>query len=151
MIYDSLKRLERYEGLFPRLYRGLELLRTTDFSTLEDKLYEVEGRDLFFSLQSYDSKPANDTPEAHRDYIDIQFLVEGEEKIGIAPLEDMVEEVEGRPDSDIWSYRGLVDEITLTGDRFAVFFPGDAHAPGIAPKKPAHCRKCVVKVKLSKS
>lgn len=80
MIYDSLKHLERYEGIFPRLYRGLELLRTTDFSTLEDKLYEVEGRDLFFSLQSYDSKPANDTPEAHRDYIDIQFLVEGEEK-----------------------------------------------------------------------
>lgn len=93
MIYDSLKHLEQYEGTFPRLYRGLELLRTTDFSTLEDKLYEVEGRDLFFSLQSYDSKPANDTPEAHRDYIDIQFLVEGEEKIGIAPLEDMVEEV----------------------------------------------------------
>lgn len=68
MIYDSLKHLEQYEGIFPRLYRGLELLRTTDFSTLEDKLYEVEGRDLFFSLQSYDSKPANDTPEAHRDY-----------------------------------------------------------------------------------
>lgn len=113
MIYDSLKHLEQYQGIFPQLYRGLELLRTTDFSTLEDKLYEVEGRDLFFSLQSYDSKPANDTPEAHRDYIDIQFLVEGEEKIGIAPLEDMVEEVEGRPDSDIWFYRGPVDEITL--------------------------------------
>ena len=57
MIYDSLKHLEQYEGTFPRLYRGLELLRTTDFSTLEDKLYEVEGRDLFFSLQSYDSSP----------------------------------------------------------------------------------------------
>ena len=62
-----------------------------------------------------------------------------------------MEEVEGRPDSDIWFYRGPVDEITLTGDRFAVFFPGDAHAPGIALEEPAHCRKCVVKVRLSKS
>lgn len=148
MIYDSLRHLEQYRGLAPRLYRGLELLRTTDFSALEDGAYEVEGRDLFFSLQSYQTKPVNLTPEAHRAYIDIQFLVEGEEKVGIAPLEDMGEEVEGRPDSDIWFYRGPVDEITLTGDRFAVFFPGDAHAPGIAPDEPSPCRKCVVKVRL---
>lgn len=148
MIYDTLNHLEQYQGLFPRLYRGLELLRTTDFSSLADGPYEVEGKDLFFSLQSYESKPANLTPEAHRDYIDIQFLVEGTEKVGVAPLEDMLEEVEGRPDSDIWFYRGPVDEITLSGNRFAVFFPGDAHAPGIAPEKPASCRKCIVKVRL---
>ncbi len=96
----------------------------------------MEGKDLFFfPLPVYESKPANLTPEAHRDYIDIQFLVEGTEKVGVAPLEDMLEEVEGRPDSDIWFYRGPVDEITLSGNRFAVFFPGDAHAPGIAGRK----------------
>lgn len=148
MIYDTLKHLEQYQGLFPRLYRGLELLRTTDFSSLADGPYEVEGKDLFFSLQSYESKPANLTPEAHRDYIDIQFLVEGAEKVGVAPLEDMLEEVDGRPESDIWFYRGPVDELTLSGDRFAVFFPGDAHAPGIALGQPAPCRKCIVKVHL---
>lgn len=148
MIYDTLKHLEQYQGLAPRLYRGLELLRTTDFSSLADGPYEVEGKELFFSLQSYESKPANLTPEAHRDYIDIQFLVEGAEKVGVAPLEDMLEEVDGRPESDIWFYRGPVDELTLSGDRFAVFFPGDAHAPGIALGQPAPCRKCIVKVHL---
>lgn len=147
MIYDTLKHLAQYQGLSPRLLRGLELLRTADFSSLEDRSYEVEGKDLFFSLQSYETKPANPTPEAHRDYIDIQFLVEGAEKIGVAPLEAMTEEAEGHPDRDIWFYHGPVDEITLTGDRFAVFFPGDAHAPGIALGRPAPCRKCVVKVK----
>lgn len=148
MIYDTLKHLEQYQWLAPRLYRGLELLRTTDFSSLADGPYDVEGKELFFSLQSYESKPANLTPEAHRDYIDIQFLVEGAEKVGVAPLEDMLEEVEGRPESDIWFYRGPVDELTLSGDRFAVFFPGDAHAPGIALGQPAPCRKCIVKVHL---
>ena len=149
MIYDTLNHLEQYQGLFPRLYRGLELLRTTDFSSLADGPYEVEGKDLFFSLQSYESKPANLTPEAHRDYIDIQFLVSGREKMGVAPLEDMSEEVEARPDGDIWFYRGPMDYITLTaGDRFAVLWPGDAHAPSIAVDSPAPCRKCVVKVKV---
>ena len=149
MLYDSLKHIEFYKGIHPGVYRALEILRDTDFSQLEDKRYEVDGDNLFFFLQSYETKPDNDTPEAHRKYIDIQFLVSGREKMGVAPLEDMSEEVEARPDGDIWFYRGPMDYITLTaGDRFAVLWPGDAHAPSIAVDRPAPCRKCVVKVKV---
>ena len=149
MLYDSLKHIEFYKGIHPGVYRALEILRDTDFSQLEDKRYEVDGDNLFFFLQSYETKPDNDTPEAHRKYIDIQFLVSGREKMGVAPLEDMSEEVEARPDGDIWFYRGPMDYITLTaGDRFAVLWPGDAHASSIAVDSPAPCRKCVVKVKV---
>ena len=149
MLYDSLKHIDFYKGIHPGVYRALEILRDTDFSQLEDKRYEVDGDNLFFFLQSYETKPDNDTPEAHRKYIDIQFLVSGREKMGVAPLEDMSEEVEARPDGDIWFYRGPMDYITLTaGDRFAVLWPGDAHAPSIAVDSPAPCRKCVVKVKV---
>lgn len=148
MIYDSLKHLEAYKGIHPGVYRGLKLLTETDFSTLEEKRYEVDGDNLFFSIQAYDSKPVNDTPEAHRKYIDIQFLISGAEKIGVAPLEEMTEEVEARPEGDIWFYHGPTDEITLTGDRFAVFFPGDTHAPCIAVDQPIPCRKCIIKVKV---
>ena len=109
----------------------------------------MDGDNLFIFLQTYETKPDNDTPEAHRKYIDIQFLVSGREKMGVAPLEDMSEEVEARPDGDIWFYRGPMDYISLTaGDRFAVLWPGDAHAPSIAVDSPAPCRKCVVKVKV---
>lgn len=148
MIYDSLNNLKEYAGISPRLYQGLQLLTCTNFSALADGRHEVDGDNLFFSLQSYESKPINDTPEAHREYIDIQFLIQGQEKIGVAPLEDMTEEIEARPESDIWFYHGDVDEITLSGNRFAVFFPGDAHAPCIAINQPEPCRKCVVKVRV---
>ena len=149
MIYDSLKHLESYKGIHPGVYRALELLRDMDFSQYEDgKQYEVDGRNLFFFFQTYENKPANDTPEAHRTYVDIQYLVSGAEKVGVAPLEDMTEEVEARPDGDIWFYHGPLDELTLTGDRFMVFFPGDAHAPSIALGQPQTCRKCVVKVRV---
>lgn len=149
MIYDSLKHLEAYKGIHPGIYRGLELLRDTDFSTLQDERYEVDGDDLFFFIQSYESKPVNDTPEAHRKYVDIQFLISGQEKMGVGALEDMTEEVEARPQGDIWFYHGPMDEVTLSGDKFAVLFPGDAHAPCIAVDgTPVPCRKCVVKVKV---
>lgn len=150
MIYDSIQHIEAYRGIHPGVYRGLEILRDTDFSKLEDKRYEVDGEDLFFFVQSYESKPANDTPEAHRKYIDIQYVISGEEKMGVGPLEEMTEEVEARPDGDIWFYHGPLDEITLANGRFAVLWPGDAHAPGIALGQPAPCRKCVIKVKVER-
>ena len=149
MIYDSLKHLEAYKGIHPGIYRGLELLRDTDFSQQEDGRYEVEGSELFYLLQSYETKEVNDTPEAHKKYVDIQFLISGQEKMGVGALEDMTEEVEARPQGDIWFYHGPLDEVTLSGDKFAVLFPGDAHAPCInVGSAPVPCRKCVVKVRV---
>ncbi len=149
MIYDTLQHLETYKGIHPGVMRGLELLRDTDLSGMEDGRHEVDGDDLFFLLQSYDSKEVNDTPEAHRTYIDIQCLLSGEELVGVAPVEEMTEEVEARPEGDIWFYHGPVSPLPLSGSRFIALWPGDAHAPCIAVDgKPAPCRKCVVKVKV---
>lgn len=148
MIFDSLNHIEAYKGIHPGVYKGLCLLRDTDFSKLEDQRYEVDGDDLFFFVQSYESNPSNDTPEAHRKYIDIQCVLSGGETMGVAPLEEMTEEVEARPDNDIWFYRGATDTVTLLPGRFAVLFPGDAHAPGVAVDAPAPVRKVVVKVKV---
>ena len=86
MIYDRLDQIERYKGLQPRLYKALELLRDTDFSKIPDGTYEVEGRDLFYFVQSYDNKPDNDGPEAHKAYVDIQCVLEGREKMGVGIL-----------------------------------------------------------------
>ena len=98
MIFDSLKNLEQYKTVHPRIYRGLQLLRDTDFAALTESRYEVEGEDLFFFLQDYETRPVNDTPEAHRKYADIQFVLSGREKFDVAPLQDMTEEVEAHPD-----------------------------------------------------
>lgn len=148
MIYDTLDHLEAYRGVHPGVMRGLELLRDTDFSQWEDGRHEIDGERLFILLQSYETKLQNDTPEAHRKYIDIQYLLSGQEQMGVGPLEEMTEEVEARPEGDIWFYRGPLSTILLSGRRFTALWPGDAHAPGIAvDRKPAPCRKCVVKVR----
>ena len=124
MIYDSLKHMEAYQGVHPGIYKGLELLRDTDFSKLEDARVEVDGEDLFYLLQSYESKPANDTPEAHKKYVDIQFLISGREKMGVGALEDMKEEVEAHPGGISGSTTARWTRSPLGGDKFVVLFPG---------------------------
>ena len=77
MIYDRIENIETYTAISERLAKGLRLLRTTDFSAMEAGKYEVDGTELYYMLQCYQSKEQNDKPEAHKKYIDIQYIVEG--------------------------------------------------------------------------
>ncbi len=146
MIHDTLDHLFRYEGMHPGVLRGLKFLAETDFSALPDGRAEIDGNNVFANVMTVDTKPMNDTPEAHRKYIDIQYLISGREHIDVGPLEAMTEEVKANPQGDIWFYHGPMDRVTIGDGRFAVLFPGDAHAPGIAAEKPETVRKVVVKV-----
>ena len=58
----------------------------------------------------------------------------------------MAEEISANPEGDIWFYHGPVTGIKMEKGSFAVFFPQDAHAPGIATGDPAPVKKVVVKV-----
>ena len=147
MIYDTLGNLENYRGMYPQVTRALEIIRDTDFSSMEDGTYKVDGFDFRYMLQSYTLTEVKDTAEAHKDFIDIQFIIAGTEMMGVAPLADMDEEVRARPEKDVWNYRGKLDWLTITKDRFVVFFPNDAHAPGsMPPDGPVDVRKCVFKI-----
>ncbi len=149
MIYDSLAHIESYQGIHPGVYKGLKLLAETDFSQMEDKRYEVDGDDLFFFLQSYETKPENPTPETHQKYIDIQCVLSGIEAMDVGALEAMTDIAEARPEGDIWLHHGPADSrVILAPGKFAVLFPGDAHAPCIAVNGPTKCHKVVVKVKV---
>ena len=149
MIYDTLQHRDQYRDLPERILRGLDYLAETDFSALPDGRYEIDGDKLFANVGSYVTKPANDTPEAHGKYMDIQYVFEGKELIGVGPLEEMGEIVEARPEGDIWLRKaGHLDYLTLEKGRFIALWPGDAHAPGIAADGTAPARKCVVKVLL---
>lgn len=148
MIFDTLAHIDQYKTIHPGLYKALTILRDTDFSKMEDGRVEVDGTNLYYMLQSYETKPVNDTPEAHKAYADIQMILAGQEKMGYGHLEDVTEEVKAFPEQDCWLYHGPMQHVVVTPGTFVVFFPGDAHAPGMAVENPEAVRKCVVKVKL---
>ena len=146
MIYDTLKHAGQYRGLSKNLARALDYLTGTELETVEAERVEIDGERVFALFQRYETKPENDRPEAHRKYIDIQYLIEGEELIGVAPLAAMEREAEAAPERDIWFYEGETAKLPLGGGRFAVFFPQDAHAPCIAAGECRPVRKLVLKV-----
>jgi YhcH/YjgK/YiaL family protein len=148
MIYDTLAHWERYRSLHPGVAAGLEFLANTDLAALADGRHEIDGDKVFVNVMRYTTLAENPTPERHQRYADIFVLLEGEELVGVCPVEELGREVSARPENDVWLHEGDTVKLPLGGGRFLVLFPGDGHAPSIGPNGPAPARKCVVKVLL---
>ena len=148
MIFDTVENIKNYKGL-GRVYKALEFLANTDFSKLPLGRAELDGDNIFYMVQSYDTDPEKTIAEAHKKYIDIQFMVKGEELIGVAPIGYDEKETEAKPENDVWFYECKTEQITLIENSFMVLYPNDLHCPGVATNnKPMTCRKVVVKVKV---
>ncbi len=148
MIVDSLKNAETYVGLHPAFREAFEFLRQADLNALEDGIQEIHGKDLYVSFQKAQGKDAACALlEAHRKYIDIQFLMEGNEQTGWKPREACAEVAKTYDaDKDIEFFADPPQSfIRLNPGTFTIFFPGDAHAPMVST---GIIHKCVVKVRI---
>ncbi len=102
-------------------------------------------------VQEYDTKPlADGFLETHTRYIDIQYLITGEELIGYAPLAGQAVHTPYDTDKDIAFLEGAADPIRVQQGQFAVFFPHDAHMPGRTMGEPKRVRKVVIKVAVKR-
>lgn len=147
MIFDTLENIKNYEGL-GRVYTALEFLSKTDFTKMELGRYELQGDDIFYMVQRYVTDPDKTISEAHKKYIDIQFMVDGEEIIGVAPISCEKTETEAKPQNDVWFYECKTEPLTLIKNSFMVLYPNDLHCPGVAVDGAKACHKVVVKVKV---
>jgi biofilm protein TabA len=148
MIVDLLTNAHLYTALGPRIARGLQFLAETDLAGLAPGKHELDGKRLFVLVSDYTPKPAAEGRwEAHRHYIDLQYIVSGLERMGVAPTAHM-KETEYQADRDIAWLEGSGDYLTFGAGQFMILWPGDAHMPGIAANAPGAARKVVVKIAL---
>ena len=87
--------------------------------------------------------------EAHRKYADIQYLISGQEKIGISPLEKSTVTIPYNEEKDICFLHSDVKNYRLANsEKFFIFFPDDAHRPGMKAGEKEWVKKIVIKVKV---
>lgn len=148
MILDRLTNWNLYLWPNERFAQGFEYLISLDPAQEAGK-YPIDGENLFCMVQNYDTTPAEGQEfEAHRQYADIQILLDGEESILWAPQDSLSVSKPYTEDAELYHLVTGGTEIVLKPGLFCVLLPGDAHAPCIAHGKPAQVKKVVVKVKL---
>lgn len=112
----------------------------------------LRGRDLYVRVMSYQPCPRRDAAlEAHREYVDIHCVLAGVERVEWYPADTLEIKVPYDPARDAEFYASLAlapVRADLRYDRFAVFFPGDAHRTQICTTRtPGVVKKAVVKLR----
>ena len=150
MITDTIQNAENYYKLGENFQKGFEFLKNTDLKNLENGKYQIDGENVFVSVQDYTTKPESEGKfEAHKKYADIQFIIKGEEKIGYTNIQNCTPSTFYDDTNDIVFLEGSGDFITARENTFLIFLPQDAHMPCILTDSPVYVKKAVVKVKIS--
>ena len=138
MILDRLEHARLYRPLAVDIARALDYLQQTNLRELADGRYALDGERLFAIVQRYPPKPAAEAKwEAHRKYIDVQYVVEGREWMGYTYLHDELpvsEPYDAQKDLIFFDAKGTLLEVPAGS--FVIFTPHDIHAPGLTTEPP---------------
>jgi len=150
MIYGNLENLGDI-SIYPKvIQKAINYLIDTDLINIEAGIYELQGKDMYAQVSNIetDSKE-NRKPEVHRKYIDVQFLVEGKEKIGFAVdtgKNKIVAEYDAEKDILFYEECENESDIIMIPGAFVVFFSNIVHRPACSVKEVSKIKKVVIKI-----
>ena len=149
MIIDRKENAELYIGVGDRINNALNFINNTDCESLALGRHDIDGDDVFALVSEYETKDAaNCQLEAHRKFIDVQYVVNGEEQIGYAPLLDQPASMDYNENDDFVLYPAPASFTRIESGMFAIFYPGDLHMPGIMTERVSSVKKIVIKVRV---
>ncbi len=146
MIKDNLSRAEVYCNISENLKKGFEWIKNNDLKNMSDGRYQIDENN-YANVQTYLTK--DDAPyEAHRDYIDIQYMISGEELSGVTDYSNCSVEEKYNKEKDIeFLFCKSQEEFhKIKEGEFFVFFPHDAHKPALKVNLNKTVKKVIVKV-----
>lgn len=123
----------------------------TEAPNLPDGEYEIDNRNIYAPISTVTTLPRSEAKyEAHREYIDVHYCIEGGELIEWAPVSQLTPTMPFNEEKDYCLYESPIKATSLkmTSGTFAIFFPADAHMPKISDGQSKQIRKVVVKIRV---
>ncbi|MCK2152862.1 UNVERIFIED_ORG: YhcH/YjgK/YiaL family protein [Citrobacter freundii] len=139
-------------GLHPVLQQALTLAVAANLQEKTPGRYELQGDNIFMNVMQFATQsPEQKKAELHREYIDIQVLLSGEERIlfGMTDSARQCEEMHVEDDYQLCSQIADEQAMVLKPGRFVIFMPGEPHKPGCVEQAPMDIKKVVIKVRAS--
>jgi len=125
-------------------------LKEHDLQTLAAGRYPIDGENVFAIVTENPTKDYDSTKwESHRNYIDLHYVISGEEKIGVSLITKLT--VTNPYDSlkDLANYSGTGKLYSAAPGTFFLFFPSDGHRPNITTGDKKPDKKIVLKIRYT--
>ena len=132
IIIDTLQRAEDYYDMHPAFEKAFAFLRQNGLAELPAVRHEIDGDRLFCMISKGPGRSRAEAKlEAHRKYVDIQYVIAGTDEMGFKPTADCkLTDTSYDADKDIEFFKDQPDSWTeVPAGSFVIFFPQDAHAP----------------------
>ena len=149
MVFQNLKLRNKYDLENEAFQAAFQFLQREDLESLGEGNYPILGEDVFAMVQSFEPAPEEERRfEAHDIYFDIQYLLEGEERIDVIARSSctVTENPEGKDICFLEAKEKFSQMLLRKGD-FLILSPEEAHRPAVAANQPRKCKKIVVKVR----
>lgn len=150
MILTTVDRLERYCSANPRFPAAFDALRKLAEEPFTKGRKEVDGDQIFINCAEYTTNPSETSSmEFHRRYIDVMWMLDGEEIIGIHPvsaLKNIKKEYDPEGDYALADLDPEYTQLVMKKGMIAILFPEDAHAPSMQLNGPCTVHKLIGKV-----
>lgn len=151
MIFGNIKNLKEFSYLEEDILKCLEYAKTHELLSLKKGSHEIDGDRLFVNIVEYETTtPENRFWEAHKDYLDLHFMLSGKEQIDVNFIDNM-EQKEFAPKDDFLPLEGEANShVVLTKGDFLICYPNDGHRTGVQVGEPMMIKKAIFKIKIEK-
>ena len=147
---DQVQFAQQYELNKALWDKAFTYLKETNLQTLANGRHTIDGDNVYAIVTEAPSKDYDKTSfESHKRYIDLQYVISGEENMAKAPLASVTISREYNERADIAYHTGEGQIYTVPQNTFMLFFPSEAHRPNITPGGNKVVKKIVIKIKLA--
>ena len=130
--------------------KAFTYLQNTDLKTLKNGRHVIDSTNVYAIVTEAPSKDYDKTAfESHRKYIDLQYVIEGEENMAKTPVTSVTVNKPYDEAADIAFYTGDGKIYSVPAGTFMLFFPTEAHRPNITPGGNKVVKKIVIKIKVA--
>lgn len=141
---------KHYEKYPDRWNSVFEFLEETDLKSLEIGRIDL-NENVYAAVSEYETKNHPDALfESHREYVDLQYVISGEELIGLTNDQSIPVSVPYSEEKDItfYSYDGG-KLMPADPSRYFIFFPDDIHRPCLKTGDQKKVKKVVLKIRYN--
>lgn len=128
--------------------KAFAFLKEHDLKKLAAGKYPIDGDLVFATVTEDPTKDFDKTNwESHRKYIDLQYVIQGEENIAVCDISNAIVTNEYSEKKDATNYNAEGKRYSATPRTFFIFFNNDVHRPGITPGGNKTDKKLVIKIR----
>lgn len=141
------KQYEGNKGVWDKVF---QFIKTHDLDTMALGKYPIAGDQAFATVSNNALKEEDQTKwESHRNYIDLQYIIKGKERIGMAPVATATVVKPYDPAKDVANYTSDGKYYVAEPGTFYLFFPPDAHRPNGKVGSEDSTKKLVIKIHVA--